>query len=459
MTIKKYQVPYKAAYQAAYEPVVDDVVLTREYAHVPVDPTPDHKIVVEFAGQWSRNAACLMLGKTEMQKERITAGKVDLESQHRSLAIFKGLEEEGKTLYINIPSINQLPPILLRLAGDLQPVDKETEMDEWDNVLIPVRPLVYANEERQSTQLADAVSGYVYVFWQQKLWRELSLTHYSYFCDTDLDFYRHLPDDDPRRDQRPSEGVPLPHIWLPYKINGEEQTGEKGFALLYSYRRLSWQSIEAIEQAPDDFDTLISADELVAYSQSQCFAQQAHVQDIVLPTLGVMDESKLSKGLVSQTLSFSGQQKTKTAAMLLPRNSGGIGIVLRDQFNQVYQNLPYQLEAGEETHTGITDDTGFIALDEYANLESVLIGLQAHAEDEAYSNRLLVEIGSLKPLPDDEGVKQRLKNHHFMDEDFNLEGDEQTEKALKNLQYFNGLNMDAQVDQSTIDWFNENDAE
>ncbi|MCV5334463.1 hypothetical protein OFD71_39910, partial [Escherichia coli] len=79
------------------------MTLVRSYTHVPSEPSPDQKIVVEFAGQWSSNAACLMLGKTEAQKEKVTVGKADTENKHRSLATFKDLEAEGKTLYIKIP--------------------------------------------------------------------------------------------------------------------------------------------------------------------------------------------------------------------------------------------------------------------------------------------------------------------------------------------------------------------
>ncbi|NMT17775.1 hypothetical protein HKA99_25860, partial [Vibrio parahaemolyticus] len=95
------------AFKAGYKQVTDDVALVRSYTHVPSEPSPDQKIVVEFAGQWSSNAACLMLGKTEAQKEKVTVGKADTENKHRSLAIFKDLEAEGKTLYIKIPCTDQ----------------------------------------------------------------------------------------------------------------------------------------------------------------------------------------------------------------------------------------------------------------------------------------------------------------------------------------------------------------
>ena len=105
-----------------------------------------------------------MLSKTEQQREKVTSARPDFEHAHRSLATFKDLESEPKTLYIKIPCQGQLQPILLKLAEGLMPVSQDTQMPEWDNVLIPVRPLYYATEDKQSEKLADAKRGYIYVF-------------------------------------------------------------------------------------------------------------------------------------------------------------------------------------------------------------------------------------------------------------------------------------------------------
>ncbi|MFH4731447.1 hypothetical protein [Vibrio diabolicus] len=169
------------AFKAGYKQVTEDVALVRSYTHVPSEPSPDQKIVVEFAGQWSSNAACLMLGKTETQKEKVTVGKADTENKHRSLATFKDLEAEGKTLYIKIPCSDQPQPILLKLAEDLQPVDKETQMDEWDNVLVPVVPLY-----KSGSSWDGYTSGRVYIIWKGEVWRELQVTSNGYFADVDM---------------------------------------------------------------------------------------------------------------------------------------------------------------------------------------------------------------------------------------------------------------------------------
>ncbi|EKO3843576.1 hypothetical protein NTE29_003871 [Vibrio harveyi] len=167
--------------KAGYKQVTDDVALVRSYTHVPSEPSPEQKIVVEFAGQWASNAACLMLGKTDAQKEKVTVGRVDTENKHRSLATFKDLDAEGKTLYIKIPCSDQPQPILLKLAEDLQPVDKETQMDEWDNVLVPVVPLY-----KSGSSWDGYTSGRFYVIWKGEVWRELQVTSNGYFADVDI---------------------------------------------------------------------------------------------------------------------------------------------------------------------------------------------------------------------------------------------------------------------------------
>lgn len=186
-------------YKAGYKQVKDDVTLVRSYTHVPSEPSPDQKIVVEFAGQWSSNAACLMLGKTDAQKEKVTVGKADTENKHRSLATFKDLDAEGKTLYIKIPCSDQPQPILLKLAEDLQPVDKETQMDEWDNVLVPVRPLAYLDGSNDKAKASDLRGGFLYVFWKGKLWREMAINEKGYYQDVDVEYYRTLEQEEKKK--------------------------------------------------------------------------------------------------------------------------------------------------------------------------------------------------------------------------------------------------------------------
>ncbi|EIC9816922.1 hypothetical protein LHO31_003339 [Vibrio alginolyticus] len=355
------------AFKAGYKQVTDDVALVRSYTHVPSEPSPDQKIVVEFAGQWSSNAACLMLGKTEAQKEKVTVGKADTENKHRSLATFKDLDAEGKTLYIKIPCSDQPQPILLKLAEDLQPVDKETQMDEWDNVLVPVVPV-----HKSDSGYVSIDRGYIYVVWQSEVWREIQVQNDGRFSDVDLSLYQStksspqrsvdisLYDEDSEaflsgeafqlyqdgkkvfegvldeyacarvfgltaeevevvvagwpnegetytellqtelspfkagsKTKREPLGVPLPHIWLPYKINGSVQSD---VALYYSRAQLNTQQLNELKSGNNE--KAIKVD-LSDYSFAHNFDASSEPV-ISLPNLDTQAPSKSDYNIISQ---------------------------------------------------------------------------------------------------------------------------------------------------------------
>ncbi|WP_341664340.1 hypothetical protein [Vibrio sp.] len=182
--------PEKKVVKANYAMVTDDVPLARNLVYTPVEPAPDKKIVVEFAGQWPRNSASLLLTKTEAQKEKVSYPKPDVKAKHRGLVTFKGLEDEAKNLYLSIPLSNQTQPMNLLLAENVMPVDEKQEMPEWDNVLVPVVPMYFNNAEKSEQAAARHMSGYIYVLWQQKVWRELEITDKGYFADINIEYYR-----------------------------------------------------------------------------------------------------------------------------------------------------------------------------------------------------------------------------------------------------------------------------
>ncbi|EPN4988697.1 hypothetical protein [Vibrio alginolyticus] len=379
------------AFKAGYKQVTDDVALVRSYTHVPSEPSPDQKIVVEFAGQWSSNAACLMLGKTEAQKEKVTVGKADTENKHRSLAIFKDLEAEGKTLYIKIPCTDQPQPILLKLAEDLQPVDKETQMDEWDNVLVPLVPV-----HKSDSGYVSIDRGYIYVVWQSEVWREIQVQNDGRFSDVDLSLYQStksspqrsvdisLYDEDSEaflsgeafqlyqdgkkvyegvldeyacarvfgltaeevgvvvadwpnegeiytellqtelspfkagsKTKREPIGVPLPHIWLPYKINGSVQSD---IALYYSRAQLNTQQLNELKSGNNEKAVKV---DLSDYSSAHNFDASSEPV-ISLPNLDTQAPSKSDYNAVSQ------KEQGVAAAVV---NSPSEGIVITYKSN------------------------------------------------------------------------------------------------------------------------------
>ncbi|HCE3102678.1 TPA: hypothetical protein NG516_001574 [Vibrio parahaemolyticus] len=396
-------------YKAGYKQVKDDVTLVRSYAHVPYEPSPEHKIVVEFAGQWSSNAACLMLGKTDAQKEKVTVGKADTENKHRSLATFKELDAEGKTLYIKIPCSDQPQPILLKLAEDLQPVDKETQMDEWDNVLVPLVPV-----HKSDSGYVSIDRGYIYVVWQSEVWREIQVQNDGRFSDVDLSLYQStksspqrsvdisLYDEDSEaflsgeafqlyqdgkkvyegvldeyacarvfgltaeevevvvadwpnegetyrellqtelspfkagsKTKREPLGVPLPHIWLPYKINGSVQSD---VALYYSRAQLNTQQLNELKSGSNEKAVKV---DLSDYSSAHNFDASSEPV-ISLPNLDTQVLSKSDYNVVSQ-------KEQGVAAAVVNSPSEGIVITYKSNPQCDQPDDYFQLACVDET--------------------------------------------------------------------------------------------------------------
>lgn len=315
-------------FKAGYKQVTDDVALVRSYTHVPSEPSPDQKIVVEFAGQWSSNAACLMLGKTEAQKEKVTVGKADTENKHRSLATFKDLEAEGKTLYIKIPCSDQPQPILLKLAEDLQPVDKETQMDEWDNVLVPVRPLAYLDGSNDKAKASDLRGGFLYVFWKGKLWREMAINEKGYYQDVDVEYYRTLEQEEKKKDtpqviQRSASGFAMAHFWAPYKISGEVQQGENGLKIIFSPKQKRFAQIEALESDAGLLEkSSTPLDELSSYSDAQSFSAKEFTSDVDSAAIHKVTEDDMPWLSDQQAIVRSYDQSNTVIAYVDGKNSG-----------------------------------------------------------------------------------------------------------------------------------------
>lgn len=172
---------------AGYKPIVQETPYEHKSVDsTPIEPSPEHKIVVELAGQWSSNAARVMLGKVGEQPQKLSTPKADKDNSHRSIATFKGLDPEAQTLYLSVPLVNNQTPLKLLLAENVQPVDKEEDMAEWDNVLVPIMPVL--NKGESGTELYS--HGYLYVIWNNKVWRELKIEKNGYFRDIDIDYHR-----------------------------------------------------------------------------------------------------------------------------------------------------------------------------------------------------------------------------------------------------------------------------
>ncbi|MBU2709850.1 hypothetical protein [Zooshikella harenae] len=254
-------------------------ILDRVVPPVPEpDTSPDlsYKIVVEVAGIKHNGSQRLYL-----DADRQNELSVDLKAaetcrkegeQYRSLVAFNNIPNISRTMGIRIAMHGRGEPPLLLPLGQIQPVSDTTEKTPWDNIIIPVKPLGYITEKKTRPE-SDVLQegGWVYVFWKNKLWRELQVGKNQTYRDTRLDFYRRTRNSrlaPSSSSEREPLGTEYDTIWLPFKINGEVQQGNNGIKMLFSKRQLSWTQIDKLEGNSTELDKQATTVDAVAVYDS-----------------------------------------------------------------------------------------------------------------------------------------------------------------------------------------------
>ncbi|MBU2896123.1 hypothetical protein [Vibrio hepatarius] len=320
--------PEKKVVKANYAMVTDDVPLARNLTFTPVEPAPDKKIVVEFAGQWPGNAAYLTLSSTEEQKEKLAKPRKDMNKHHRSVSVFKSLKQEPRNLYLTIPLIGSTTPLKLLLAEKIAPVDENHEMEEWETLLVPVRPLAYLDENQNKDKATELCGGFIYVFWKGKLWREMAITEKGYYQDIDVEYYRNLYQQEqsqpqPKIIERVAEGAVMPQFWVPYKVAGEVQQGETGLKIMFSPKQKRFNQIESLESDPALLDkSSTPLDELSHYSEQQAFAAQEFTSDVASAKVHQTSEDDMPWLTDQQVVLRSYDQSNTVIAYVDGKNNG-----------------------------------------------------------------------------------------------------------------------------------------
>ncbi|KDM91537.1 hypothetical protein [Photobacterium galatheae] len=349
----------KEKYPKASYPEIFDYTKPKfeEIATQTCEIEPEHKIVVELAGQWPDNSAYLYLSKTKMQCEKIKKPQADLKTEHRSIAEFNGLENEAKHLYLIIPGEAGKTPVSLLLAENIMPVSKGYDMPEWDTVLVPVIPMYPASGEKDPEKAKLYDEGYIYILRSGKVWREIKVNSNGYFSEVNLliqgdlasmestatrhldislmneetgtrysfdlvEIYENgefktqqsldgmgnlrvinltseevevvLPTYEPARKftfatkesprkggkatKREPDGRVMPHIWLPYKVNGVVET-------LHAAHFIHQQSASQLQNLEKDYKQLcVEITGLDSYSKNQCFvSNDTTVKELTMP--------------------------------------------------------------------------------------------------------------------------------------------------------------------------------
>lgn len=102
--------------------------------------------------------------------------------------------------------------------GVVEAVDKLEEQENWENILIPVVPARFTQYDSSinlmRTNAEQLGQGWLYIFKDNYLWRELEISERGYMRDINLTVYQGF-------DNRPATGEQDNRVLLPYKINGE----------------------------------------------------------------------------------------------------------------------------------------------------------------------------------------------------------------------------------------------
>jgi len=202
-----------------------------------------YKIVIEVAGQSPDD----LEGFVEVTRTS--------DGEHRRDATFtRNISRDPHRLIISIDDVPNKPRELryvvgtdrIPLAKSITPVARETEKDEWDNVLVPVQ-LLYCTSPENKASATLLPSGWLYVFVNGYLWRELQVYNdFGEMGDVELGH-------DAGKDERNNTGLMMNLLLLPHKINGEVQT----IQLAHSRSQWSWEDIgKAGGTHPDDIRLL-----------------------------------------------------------------------------------------------------------------------------------------------------------------------------------------------------------
>ncbi|MBU2710615.1 hypothetical protein [Zooshikella harenae] len=234
-----------------------------------------YKLVIEVAGIKHSNVQRIHLfanRQHDLPSSELPPTESTLDSdKYRSLIIFNHIPNHPRRFGLKIPMYKE-PPLYLPLADNVLPVQSNTEQDEWDNIVIPIKPLGLMSAVQCRSHSDLLPEGWLYVFWQGKLWRELQSVKGGMLKDVRVHFYRQqyfakfIKTVNP--DQREAKGRWLDTLWIPYRIKGECQTNDSNIVLIFSHRQWSWEKILTYENNPNKLSTEgTSLAELHHYSQ------------------------------------------------------------------------------------------------------------------------------------------------------------------------------------------------
>ncbi|MCG8314639.1 MAG: peptidoglycan-binding protein [Pseudomonadales bacterium] len=331
----------------------------KQHAHQPLntnlEPTKgkpalsdskDYEAVVEIAGTHLSKKQSLQITTKDGKKIKKYASN-DHRNLHRSLCTFSYLNNAPVSLSLSIPMKGMSHPMLLPLHDAMGVYGKGTQKQVWDNLIIPIKPMQFLSDEQQKKQSDILQSGWLYVYWNGRLWRELKVSKNGVLQDVNLEHFRQS-----NQDEREAEGHWLDAVWVPYLLNGIAQNNIQFAA---SVNQWSWSTIKQFESDASQFsDKQASLDALSAYTNDSQF-NEAALQSGAILTATVVPEN--SQAMLHR------QQRQQIATAYLPKVGAKLKIKLTDQEGKPWSHAKVVATLNGRSTDLTADSEGFIALD------------------------------------------------------------------------------------------------
>lgn len=191
-------------------------------------------------------------------------------------------DEEDGTLALVIPKREGGGEIEIPLLEHARTVFERTDGSLQDNTMLAVRPLAEVGRNRPvqrsgvttNTGIATAMlrPGYLYVFFDNRLWRELEVGPDGKLSDVDVEHYREQAEGGDTPNERASEGEWLDDILLPAMLQGQATLHR--VRLAYSEIAWSWPYITWLEANSGRLETRTTA---VGHAHAVIFDTEGHL--------------------------------------------------------------------------------------------------------------------------------------------------------------------------------------
>lgn len=373
----------------------------------------EYHLTIEIAGRNLADDQFLILNKLDNEPSNAQVAENDNRDAHRSLVCFQNISQSARKLSLAIRMNTGPSPMLLPLSSNqLIPSRQGRSKPEWDNVIIPIKPVHRTSttdnfEDPAQTNTTELGKGWLYIFWKGKLWRELEVSENSVMRDCRVEWYRNQIrfNQHDHRAARSSEGHALQDIWVPYKINNEYQLGRNGLRMAFSETQWSWNLIEALESGVDSLIAkTTSLDAVKQYSKQQHFGSAGDAIEALEIAL------KTSKGKPTSLKN----KPSKIAAIYLAPEPNKICLKINDHQLNALAGKRYQLIAGNNKLEGTLAEDGIINESLPYRATEGELRVWCNSLSENPSHRIPLKLEQLAEIETTEGIQARLNNinHH-----------------------------------------------